>query len=176
MLEDAQAIRSAGQKGTQGLVRESVAANQFRYLYKVKWGDCDPAGLVYYPRFFGLFHDTMEAWFDQGLRTPYREMILGRRLGLPSVHVEADFRVPCQFGDDLEVRLALVKLGSSSLTLDYRVVSSADGGAESLDNQERLSGRTVCVLMDLDPNRRTYRTAVPLPPDLRARIEEFAHR
>lgn len=151
-----------------------MTARPFRYPYEVKWGDCDPAGLVYYPRFFGLFHDTMEAWFDRALRIPYRELILERRLGLPSVHVEADFLAPCQFGDELEVQLTLVKLGTASFTLSYRVIGSDAGPSPASKEGERLSGRTVCVLMDLDPGQKTFRTAVPIPADLRASMQAFA--
>ncbi|RYZ03277.1 MAG: acyl-CoA thioesterase [Myxococcales bacterium] len=151
-----------------------MTGSQFRYAYKVKWGDCDPAGLVYYPRFLALFHDAMEAWFDEALLTPYKDLTLVSRLGLPSVHVEADFKAPCQFGDDLEVWLTLSKLGASSLTLSYRIVSSTKVPAPDTEVDERVSGRTVCVLMDLDPERGTYRKAVPIPTDLRARILAFA--
>jgi 4-hydroxybenzoyl-CoA thioesterase len=133
---------------------------------QVRWGDCDPAGLVYFPRFFERFHDAMERWFHDALDHPYDALIMGRRLGLPTVHTEADFRMPCRFGEALRVELRVLRLGRSSIELGYRVV--ADGEAEP-----RLTGRTVCALMDLDPTRPTHARAVPWPEDLRARIEAF---
>lgn len=133
---------------------------------EVRWGDCDPAGIVYFPRFFERFHDAMERWFEASLGLPYDALILGQRLGLPSVHTEADFRAPCRFGERLVVELRVGKLGRSSIELRYRVV--AEGEAEP-----RLTGRTVCALMDLDPARPTHARAVPWPEDLRTRIEAF---
>ena len=129
----------------------------------VRWGDCDPAGIVYYPRFFDYFHQTMEAWFESELGLPYRDLIVGRKLGFPSVHTEADFRVPSVFGDRLEIRLRVADIGRTSLRFDYRVSDS--------DAVTRVTGSTTCVVMDLDETHETYRRAVPIPVDLRALIE-----
>lgn len=141
-------------------------AGVFRLLVHVRWGDCDPAGIMYFPRFFERFHDAMERWFEESLGLPYDALIMGRRLGLPSVHTEADFRVPCRFGERLVVELRVAKLGRSSIELGYRVVVGGEA-------EPRLTGRTVCALMDLDPARPTHARAVPWPEDLRARIEAF---
>ena len=140
------------------------------YLHRVdvSWGDCDPAGLVYFPRFFEKFHDAMERWFGDALGQPYDALIMGRKLGLPSVHTEADFLAPCRFGERLVVELRVARLGRSSIELVYRVWREGD------DPQAlRLRGRTVCALMDLDPTRPTHGRAVPWPDDLRARIQAF---
>jgi 4-hydroxybenzoyl-CoA thioesterase len=142
-------------------------AGRYRHLVQVSWGDCDPAGIMYFPRFFEKFHDTMEHWFHDALHHPYDALIMGRRLGLPAVHTEADFRVPCRFGERLVVELRVPKLGRSSIELAYRVF------AEVGEDEPRLAGRTVCALMDLDPTRPTHARAVPWPEDLRASIEAF---
>ncbi len=141
----------------------------YLHAFHVRWGDCDPAGLVYFPRFFEKFHDAMERWFDDSLHVPYDTLIMGRRLGLPSVHTEADFRLPCRLGEALVVELRVLGLGRTSLELGYRVVPESPGGEAEL----RLTGRTVCALMDLDAASPTHARAVPWPQDLRARIEAF---
>lgn len=133
---------------------------------RVGFGDCDPAGIVYFPRFFHFFHEAMESWFDDVLRVPYAELIGGRRLGFPAVHTEADFAVPCAFGDEIAVEQRVVGLGRTSLRFAYRVRLHGDP-----DAAVRLTGATVCVVMDLDPQRPTFRRPVELPADLRARIE-----
>lgn len=146
--------------------RAGSRAGVFHHPIDVRWGDCDPAGIVYFPRFFERFHDAMERWFDASLGLPYDALILTRRLGLPSVHTEADFRRPCRFGERLVVELRVPSLGRSSIELAYRVM--APGEADP-----RLTGRTVCVLMGLDPARPSHERAVPWPDDLRERIEAF---
>lgn len=138
----------------------------YRHPIEVRWGDCDPAGIVYFPRFFERFHDAMERWFEVELGMRYDALIMGRRLGLPAVHTEADFRVPCRFGERLVVELRVPRLGRTSLELAYRVSSPSEA-------EPRLTGLTICALMDLDPNRPTHARAVPWPEDLRSSIEAF---
>lgn len=133
---------------------------------RVGFGDCDPAGIVYFPRFFHFFHEAMETWFDRVLGLPYAEMIGVRRLGFPAVHTEADFVIPCAMGDEIAVEQRVVQLGRTSIRFAYRIRTADDPAAPT-----RLTGATVCVVMDLDPQRPTFRRAVELPPDLRARIE-----
>jgi 4-hydroxybenzoyl-CoA thioesterase len=146
--------------------RADAQAGLFRHPIQIRWGDCDPAGIVYFPRFFERFHDAMEHWFGAALGVPYDSLIMTRRLGLPSVHTEADFRAPCRFGDRLVVELRVPKLGRTSIELAYRVMAPGEAGP-------RLTGKTVCALMDLDPTRSTHARAVPWPDELRAGIEAF---
>ncbi|MBK7827622.1 acyl-CoA thioesterase [Nannocystis sp.] len=131
----------------------------------VRFGDCDPAGIVYFPRFFHLFHEAMETWFSAGLGLSYAQLILGRKLGFPAVHTEADFNAPCALGEAIAVELRVARLGRSSIGLEY-VVRGVDGVL-------RLTGASTCVVMDLDPASPSFRRAVAMPDELRARIEHF---
>lgn len=132
---------------------------------EVRFGHCDPAGIIYFPRFFELFHDAMETWFTARLGLRYAELVARRKLGFPAVHAAADFKVPCALGDAIVVELRVARLGRSAIDLEY-AVRGADGGL-------RLTGATTSVVMDLDPASPGYRRAVPIPDDLRARIERF---
>ena len=135
---------------------------------RIGWGHCDPAGIVYFPRFFELFHDAMERWFSDALGMPYSDVIVGRKIGFPSVHTEADFKAPSAFGDALAVELRVGGLSTRSIVFDYRVRAQ-----EQPDAEPRVLGRTVCVVMDLDASSASFRRAVPVPPDLRQAIEAF---
>ena len=134
----------------------------------VRWGHCDPAGIVYFPRFFEMFHDAMEQWFSEALQMPYADVILGRKLGFPSVHTEADFKSPSALGETLAVELRVGGLGQKSIVFDYRVRLHGDDQAPP-----RVVGRTICALMNLDPTSDRYRRSMPLPADLRQAIETF---
>ena len=133
---------------------------------QVYWGHCDPAGIVYFPRFFDMFHEAMETWFSAGLRAPYQEVIVGRKIGFPSVHTEADFQKPTAFGDWITVELTLEHLGRSSMRLRYRILGEAP-------DDVRGTGATVCAVMDLDPDSPRFRRSMPLPDDLRAAMQAF---
>lgn len=133
---------------------------------QVYWGHCDPAGIVYFPRFFDMFHEAMESWFSACLGAPYDDVIVRRKIGFPSVHTEADFRKPTAFGESIVVELRLEHLGTSSMKLGYRIVGA--------DGEERGTGATVCAVMDLDPDSPRFRRSMPLPDDLRTAMEAFA--
>jgi len=132
---------------------------------EVRFGDCDPAGIIYFPRYFDFFHQAMESWFPRHLGLGYESLIRGQRLGFPAVHTEADFRRPSRFGERVEVAMRVLAVGGSSITFGYEV-SGPEG-------ELRATGRSVCVVMDLDPNSPTHERAVPIPSDLRVRIEAF---
>ena len=135
------------------------------HLIEVRFGDCDPAGIIYFPRFFALFHDAMETWFPARLGLPYSELVVGRKIGFPAVHTEADFKAPCALGDAIAVELRVARLGRSTIDLRY-VVRGAAGDL-------RVNGATTCVVMDLDPASPGFRRALAIPDDLRRRIEGF---
>jgi 4-hydroxybenzoyl-CoA thioesterase len=145
----------------------AVSDSSFVYPARVRWGDCDPAGIIYFPRYFDFFHQAMEAWFEEALSMPYSSVIIGRKIGFPSVHTEADFRAPSAFGDRVDVRLTVPRLGRTSVEFAYRV--QVAGAPDEL----RATGRTVCVVMDLDPQSAQFRQAIPIPDDIRAAIEGF---
>ena len=137
-----------------------------RHRLEVHFGDCDPAGIVYFPRFFDFFHRAMESWFEAALGVAYERVIVGRKIGFPAVHTEADFRAPCRFGEALVVELRLARLGRTSLTLDYQIRGPGE-------EEARLSGQTVCAVMDLDPESGTHMRAIALPDELRSAMEAF---
>lgn len=134
----------------------------------VRFGDCDPAGIVYFPRYFDWWHQAMETWFDDALDLPYAELISLRRIGFPCVRTEADFKRPCKPGDAIGVELRVEGVGRSSLRFAYAVRP-----LDVPDAELRATGASVVALMDLDPTRPTFRRAIAMPADLRERIERF---
>ena len=129
----------------------------------VRFGDCDPAGIVYFPRFFDWFHQTMESWFDDHLHEPYHQFLTHH--GLPAVHSECDWVVPCTMGERLALHLTVGHVGRSSLRLDL-AVHGPDGGL-------RATGHTRVVLMGTDPGAPDFRQSVPLPDAFREHIGPF---
>jgi 4-hydroxybenzoyl-CoA thioesterase len=99
----------------------------YRTTIPVRFGDCDPAGIVYFPRFFNFFHGCFEDFFRDCAGITYHQVIHGERVGFPVVHLEADFKVPLRQGDMTEVELAVKKLGHTSITCRYRVYNRATG-------------------------------------------------
>ena len=64
---------------------------------------------------------AMEEFFEEAVGVPYPELIKGRKVGFPTVHVDADFSVPLKYGDVTKVSVTIVKIGRSSVHMRYRV-------------------------------------------------------
>ena len=89
----------------------------FRHRRIVRFGECDPAGVVYYPVFFNWFHEAMEAWFEEALAVPYADVL--KQFGFPAAQTEASFQRPFRLGDAVSIELRIKRLGQSSFTLQF---------------------------------------------------------
>ncbi|MBX7248793.1 MAG: acyl-CoA thioesterase [Caulobacteraceae bacterium] len=125
----------------------------------VRFGWCDFAGIMFFPRYFELANDTVEAWFGEALGITYRQLHGDLGWSVPTVRFDADFKAPSRMDDRLTIDLVVEQLGGASCTL--KIAAHADG-------QLRFFGRQVIVLTD----RATLRPR-PWPDDLRARIAPF---
>ena len=114
----------------------------FTFEKKVRFGEIDQAGIVYYPQVFNYYHLAMEDFFERAVGVPYPEVIKAWKVGFPTVHVEADFTQPLQYGDEISITLTVSKLGRSSVRMHY-VVRRQDG---RICAEAQLT--TVCVDMD----------------------------
>src|SRR5688500_19137651 len=126
----------------------------------VRFGDCDPAGLVYYPALLHYCHVAMEEFFAARCGVGYARLVNERRLGFPTVNLRAEFFEPFVYGDEAEVEVWVSSVGRASATFEYRL--------------RRASDRALCatathvhVAMSLDERR-----AVPVPEDLRRAFEQ----
>jgi 4-hydroxybenzoyl-CoA thioesterase len=130
---------------------------RFRSRVRIRFGDEDHAGIVYYPRFFDFFHQVFEDFFEaQGL--PYRQVLDVDRVGWPAVHASCDWRRPVRFGDVLVVDMTTARLGTKSATFAYR--GWLEGGSEDVPHVE-ASITVACIDMDTFQGR-------PIPDKYRA--------
>ena len=90
---------------TRGPATGVVCRMAYTSVQKIRFDDVDGAGIVYYPRFFHLCHAAMEDFFDDAAPFSYPDMINKRRLGFPSVRIDADFSAPLMYGDVVIVTL-----------------------------------------------------------------------
>lgn len=131
----------------------------FRAEKLIRFHHCDPAGIVFYPQYFVLFHELLEDWFNRGLGIDYADFVSKERRGLPTAHIDCDFKIPSKIGDTVEMRLAVTRVGNSSLTLDVSV--HGDGAV-------RVTAKQVLVLISLEDG-----SVLPIPPSLKKRFAEF---
>jgi len=129
----------------------------FRRERVIRFSDCDPAGIVFYPQYFVMFNGLLEDWISDGLAVGFGSLVLERRIGLPTVRLEVDFSAISRMGDQVVLSLAVERLGNRSLTLALR--------CESREGQLRMAVRQVLVTTSLDTHQ-----AIDIPPDVRAAI------
>lgn len=133
----------------------------FHAQHPVRFAHCDPAGIVFYPRYFELIDAVMEDWTAATLRTPRDVMHRRLGLGMPTVRLETAFEAMSRLGERLDFSLVVERVGRASLDL---AVEAHCGG------ERRLSARLVQVLVRLATSR-----AVAWPAPWRALLEEDAH-
>lgn len=126
----------------------------------VRFADTDPAGIVFYPRYFEMMNKVVEDWFAHGLGLPFRRMHLEEHVGVPAVSVEAVFENPSRLGDMLTFALTVRRIGTKSATIDI---------AATCDGEPRLNARQVIAYTTTRPAIN----AVPIPGDLCDRMAAF---
>lgn len=92
---------------------------------RIEWGDCDPAGIIFYPRYFEIFDASTAALFERALGiTKYRQLKTFDFAGYPLVRTQAKFMKPTRFGDDVVVN-SKIAFGRTSFEVEHRL--SLDG-------------------------------------------------
>lgn len=83
----------------------------------VRFRDCDPAGMVFYPRHAEMIHATVEDWFAEDIGVSFAELHGPRQASVPVVTFSMEFCAPSRLGDELSISLAVQQVGTSSLKL-----------------------------------------------------------
>ena len=135
---------------------KELVQRPFTVTRKIRFGQTDPAGIVYYPNYFDMFNEIVEDWFADELGYSFDQMHQAEGFGVPIVTVTCDFIRPCRMGEEFALSLFVQHMGSTSLHLH---ISGRVGG------EERVKASMVLVFTDLT----TYQS-VPPPDALRALI------
>ena len=92
----------------------------------MRFAEVDAAGLVFFPRYHEYCHDALEAFFGE-LPGGYAALFRQRDLGVPTVHLETDFKSPLRYGDVARFEMAIERVGRTSLTFYHTIRREADG-------------------------------------------------
>jgi 4-hydroxybenzoyl-CoA thioesterase len=134
----------------------------FSRARRIRFSDCDPAGIVFYPQYFVLFNDLLDEWFDTVWARGFADYVVRSRFGVPTVRLEADFKSVSRMGDDVILTLNVLRIGERSFELALDCKGAAD---ESL----RMSARQTLVTTSLDTH-----TSIRIPPQLREALAQLA--
>jgi 4-hydroxybenzoyl-CoA thioesterase len=131
----------------------------FERSVRIRFGHCDPAGIVFFPRYHELFNALVEDWVSEGLGISYAELLGPRRVGLPTVAQRTEFLAPSFMGDEVQLGLDLLRLGRSAFDLRLSCCSGP---------QWRVRMHTTLVCTSLVTHK-----AMPMPDDLRAAMQAW---
>ena len=98
----------------------------FTVTRTVKWGDCDPAGIIYTPRVLDYAMEILEAWYREVVGVPWLTLNRDMGLGAPTIRAELDILdAPCP-DQDMVLRLLVEALGRSIAVGEWRRAPAAD--------------------------------------------------
>ncbi len=124
---------------------------------EVKFGDCDPAGIVYYPNYFRYCDDATAALFSAALGQTKRAWLEAYgAAGIPMVDTGATFTAPSTFGDVLETNSEITELGRASFSVAHKITKA---GKVIVEVREKR----VWVIRDGTGGMRS----APIPDDVR---------
>lgn len=89
----------------------------YQRTIQVEFNHCDPAGIVFYPRYFEMVNSVIENFFADRLGRTFAQITLRDKGGVPTVRINADFRSPSHLGDILAFTLKVEHIGRTSAEL-----------------------------------------------------------
>ncbi|WP_051207640.1 acyl-CoA thioesterase [Saccharospirillum impatiens] len=107
----------------------------YQTRHKVRFGHCDPAGIVYFPRYFEMINAVVEDWFADAVGRDFNSLHIDSGTSVPTVNLKTDFKVPSRLGDWLDFRLTVTRIGNASLTL---CITAHCGNTLRLSNESTL--------------------------------------
>jgi 4-hydroxybenzoyl-CoA thioesterase len=131
---------------------------------RIEWGDCDPAGIIFYARYFEIFDTSTTVLIERALGMKKIEYLKAYAfLGHPLVETRAKFRLPTRFGDDVVIETSVVACGRSSFKIEHRLTLSGVLAAEGFETR---------VWAARDPGDPTLIRSQPIPPEVAARLTQ----
>jgi 4-hydroxybenzoyl-CoA thioesterase len=123
---------------------------------RIEFNHCDPAGIVFFARYFEILNSQVENFFRDRMGYPWEKLMFEDLKGVPTVRFEIEFRNPSKLGDLLQFDLTVRRVGQASVDLEH-VARGPDG-----DERLRATQRLVWVARE--------GRSQPWPEDLREKL------
>ncbi len=129
---------------------------------RIEWGDCDPAGIIFYARYFDIFDVSTTVLLERALGMKKIDYLKAYDfLGHPLVETRARFRLPTRYGDEVAVETAVVSCGRSSFKIEHKLTNAGALAVEGFETR---------VWVGRDPNDAKAIKSRPIPADVVARL------
>lgn len=130
--------------------------------FRVEWGDCDPANIVFYPQYLKWFDACTSSLFKNAglpLRTLFKEQGI---IGIPIVDLKVRFIVPSGFGDELLAESQIMEWRKSSFLVQHRFLKGTVLAVEGVETR---------VWTGIDPANPDRMKSQPVPREI---VEKFS--
>lgn len=123
----------------------------------IEWGDCDPAGIVFYPRYFAYF-DACTARLFAAAGFPKFEMLEAFDIvGIPMVDTRSKFYIPSRYGEEVTIESTITEFRRSSFDVHHRILKGSDLAVEGFETR---------VWVGQDPDNPDGIKARPIPREV----------
>ena len=131
---------------------------------RVQWGDCDPAGIVYYPRYFEWFDASSILLFEKATGLIKKTMLEKYQgAGLALLEARAVFRIASHYGEDLDIETGITEFRRSSFFVHHKVTKAGVLALEGFETR---------LWTVRDPTDAAKLKSAPLPAEIRAAFEQ----
>ena len=137
-----------------------MLVSEKRFL--VGWGQCDPAGIVFYPRYLEWFDVCTTALFSEAGVPTHKLFKAHGVVGIPLVDVKVRFLVPSAFGDELVARSSVLEWRKSSFLIRHQFFKADVLAVEGVETR---------VWTGLDPDNPVRMKSRPIPREI---IDRFS--
>lgn len=104
-------------------------------IVQIEWGDCDPADIVFYPRYFAFFDASTAALFDaMGYSIKYVRDEL-KDVGFPMVDTRSQFLKPSKYGDKVLIKSEVTEIGRSSFGIRHQLFNDGELAVDCVEKR-----------------------------------------
>jgi 4-hydroxybenzoyl-CoA thioesterase len=128
---------------------------------QIEWGDCDPAGIVFYPRYFAWFDACTAGHFTHAGLPKFQMLKTYDVVGFPMVDTRAKFILPSKFGDIVTVETRITEFRRSSFDVEHRLMKEGALAVEAYETR---------VWVGRHPDDPERIKAQPIPEEVIARF------
>ena len=128
---------------------------------QIQWGDCDPANIVYYPRYFEMFDASTSIMFEAAGYSKHDIVKKYGLVGIPMVDTRAKFYIASTHGDWVTIESRIESFKGSSFEVTHKVFKGKDLAIEAFETR---------VLVGRDPNNSERLKSAAVPTEI---VEKF---
>jgi 4-hydroxybenzoyl-CoA thioesterase len=128
---------------------------------QIQWGDCDPANIVYYPRYFEMFDDSTSILFEAAGFSKQHIVKRYGLVGIPMVDTRAKFYIASTYGDWITIESRVKSFRRSSFEVTHKVFKGEALAIEAFETR---------VLVGRDPDDPARLKSATVPEEIIAKF------